>query len=309
MRPGSRTLKVFTPRRFGDYELLERLSLGGTAEVFRARATVGTRAGSVIALKRLLPHVDEDAEAAQRFLDEARLAAKLEHPGIGRVLDWGVHRGSHFLAMELLEGGDLGRLTTGMDQPAGPLVAAAIGAQLGDGLDYLHGLTDAAGQPLGVVHRDVSPRNIFMAREGRVVLVDFGSARYNGRQSETTGGVVRGKHGYMSPEQVRGEALDGRTDIFSLGVVLWELVMGRRLFRREGEALLTTLERVESAQVPSLIGCPAELAAAIMSCLARNKEDRPMSARRLAEAANDTLGSQGRTTHEVAAGFLDRVRP
>lgn len=267
---------------FGRYQLVRRVSLGGTAEVFKAKAFGELGFEKIVALKRLLPHVEERPEFVRMFVNEARLVAQLDHPLIARIHELGRARGSHYLAMEYVYGRDLQEvqrqialLADGGGAPAD--FTAAVGAQAAEALDYAHRFVDADGVALRIVHRDVSPQNLMIDEDGAVKLVDFGIAKFVGVDGVTAAGVVKGKHAYMSPEQVRREPLDGRSDLFSLGVILYELLSGERLFK--AGTVLETLEMVEAAAPPDLVvaapGTPPELARWVMCCLARERDARP----------------------------------
>lgn len=281
---------------FGRYQLVRRVSLGGTAEIYKAKAFNDRGFEKVVALKRLLPHVEEDPAFVRMFVNEARLVAQLDHPRIARIYELGKVHGSHYIAMEYIYGRDLGEVQRALGVRlalAPPAFVAAVGLQVAQALDYAHGFVDATGTALRIVHRDVSPQNVMIDESGSVRLIDFGIAKYVGAEGSTAAGVVKGKHAYMSPEQVRQEPLDGRSDVFSLGVILHELLTGERLFRCD--SVLDTLVHVEAAQVPELRevapGVPEELAAAVMASLARDPADRP-SAAELATALDAICGGR-----------------
>ncbi|TNF27547.1 MAG: serine/threonine protein kinase [Deltaproteobacteria bacterium] len=282
---------------FGRYQLVRRVSLGGTAEIYKAKAMGDRGFEKVVALKRLLPHVEEDPAFVRMFVNEARLVAQLDHPRIAHIYELGKVRGSHYMAMEYIYGRDLGALKRALaerGEPAPPIFVAAVGRQVAEALDYAHRFVDVTGTALRIVHRDVSPQNVMVDESGVVRLIDFGIAKYVGVEGSTAAGVVKGKHAYMSPEQVRQEPLDGRSDVFSLGVILHELLAGERLFR--AESVLDTLVRVEAARVPELAevapDAPEELASAVMACLARRPQDRP-SAGELASALAEVCRGLG----------------
>lgn len=284
---------------FGRYRLVRRVSLGGTAEVFKAKAFGERGFEKVVALKRLLPHVEERPEFVRMFVNEARLVAQLDHPLIARIHELGRARGSHYLAMEYIYGRDLQEVQRMLAADGGGAApadfAAAVGAQAAEALDYAHRFVDADGVALRVVHRDVSPQNLMIDEDGAVKLVDFGIAKFVGDDGVTAAGVVKGKHAYMSPEQVRREPLDGRSDLFSLGVVLFELLTGERLFK--AASVLETLERVEAAEPPALLavapGTPPALARWVMACLARDRDARPPDGAVLGAGLRAALGELG----------------
>jgi serine/threonine protein kinase len=241
---------VTPTNRFGRYQLLERLGEGGMAEVHLARQSGPVGITRYVALKRMRSDVGRDPELAQMFLDEARLAVLLVHPSIVTVLDAGQHGDSYFLAMEYIEGQDLRQTlqratTNGVRIPAE--CALYIAAKVARALDFAHTLTDGQGRPLEIVHRDVSPANVLVSYRGEVKLADFGIARaaHRLRQTHTEAGTLKGKIRYMSPEQARGEALDGRSDLFAVGTVLLELLTMRAAFADDSE--LKSLKRVQSS--------------------------------------------------------------
>jgi serine/threonine-protein kinase len=271
--------------RFGRFELKKRLSIGGTAEVFAAVDPKRVHGPRPLAVKRLLPSAEEVPDLVRMFATEALLATRFRHPRIARVLEVGEVTGAHYLVMELVEGRDLGRFRCrlgALDRSMPWQAVVAVGVQAADALAYVHEFVDEDQRPLQIVHRDVSPHNFIVERTGVLKLTDFGIAKFEG--SETTqGGVLKGKHAYMSPEQVRRRPLDARSDLFSLGIVLFELLTGLRLFRED--TLLATLERVEQADVPPILASfgPAPLRDAIMGCLERDPGHRPASASALGE--------------------------
>jgi serine/threonine-protein kinase len=221
------------PSAFGRYTLLERLGVGGMAEVFRSKIVLSHGFEKMLVIKRILPHLAADKNFVSMFIDEAKLTAQLTHPKIVQILDFGDVTGQYFISLELVDGFDgLVLLRTcaqkGVRLPA-PLAVFVIMDVL-EALDYAHNATDMDERPMHIVHRDISPSNIFISKGGDVKLGDFGIAHTRKRESKTQSGTLKGKHGYMSPEQINGAALDGRSDLFSIGVVLAEMLMGRRLF-------------------------------------------------------------------------------
>jgi len=296
---------------FGRYHLIRRVSVGGTAEIFKAKALGPAGFEKIVAIKRLLPHAEEDPDLVAHFMAESRLVALLDHPLVARIYEVGKVGSSPYLAMEYVYGIDLQELMRRLAERgelAEPALVAAIGVQAAHALDYAHHLVDELGQPCEIVHRDVSPQNFMMSSTGELKLIDFGIAKYAGREGQTKTGVVKGKHAYMSPEQVRQRHLDGRSDLFSLGVILWELACGERLFR--ADSVLETLERVDRAEVrdprdlrPDL---PADLAAAIMACLKKDPAERPARAGATAaelEIVLSAIDPEGRDEREAHPGI------
>ncbi|GEN08708.1 serine/threonine protein kinase [Myxococcus fulvus] len=222
----------------GKYQLVRKLASGGMAEVFLAKAAGPMGFEKTLVLKRILPHLAEDPAFVEMFLGEARLAAQLEHPNIVQIFDFGEADGSYFLAMEFIDGPTLRRLVKrALEQPLPPVVCAKLVAQAAEGLAFAHEFSDAAtGEPLGLIHRDVSPDNILVSRQGAVKVVDFGVAKVAGQGHRTQTGVVKGKVAYMPPEQLRASPLDRRVDVYALGVVLYELLTGKRPFETTTEA-------------------------------------------------------------------------
>jgi serine/threonine-protein kinase len=267
---------------FGRYELLSKLATGATAEIFLARSTGTAGFEKLVVIKRITPSAAQDRMLVSAFLDESRLAATLRHNNIATVVDIGGEDGNYFIAMEYVHGQDLRRIrveATQRQRPVPLAVSLAIVTGAAQALAYAHEMTGPNG-PLGVVHRDVSPSNILVSYEGAVKLVDFGIARATGRTTQTLTGQVRGKVSYMSPEQARGLKLDGRSDLFSLGVVLYELTVGRRPFDAGSD--LETLERIVQGRYEPpthlIAGYPPALEAVIMRMLAAEPRSRFPSA-------------------------------
>jgi serine/threonine-protein kinase len=236
---------------FGKYQLLRKIASGGMGQIFLALEK-GAGFERLVVLKLILPHLAEDEEFLSMFLEEARLVARLAHPNLITILDLTEIDNRHCLAMEYVQGDDVRRLekfarTQGKPLPVG--LALRIIAEAAAGLDYAHQARDALGKPLRLVHRDVSPQNILVGFDGGVKVIDFGVAKAAGSASHTATGVLKGKYPYMSPEQANGQPVDARADLFALGVVLWELITGRRLFK--GESDLMTLRLVRDCQVPA----------------------------------------------------------
>jgi serine/threonine protein kinase len=280
-----------SPRRItyaslGRYELLKRIAVGGMAELFLARTTGEHGYEKIVALKRILASHAEDDQFIAMFLAEARLAATLHHPNIVQVHDVGDENGAYFFTMEYVFGQDVRKILRAVQgRPDGlPLeLVLTIIAGTAAGLHYAHEKEDHEGNLLGIVHRDVSPSNIFVSYDGAVKLLDFGIARVTTMQASTGQGVLKGKVPYMSPEQCRGEPLDRRSDVFSLGVVLWELTTRRRLYIGENDLVIATRIVGSDAPRPSdmLPGYPKDLEAIVMKALARDREQRYASAEAL----------------------------
>lgn len=265
--------------RFGKYTLLRRLAVGGTAEISLARYEGIGGFEKLVALKRLLPSLCEDRAQVTQFLNEARLGACLSHPNIVQTYEVGEVEGRYFIAMEYVQGEDLERVVRRLG-PAGrrlPLeIALRVISEVCSGLHYAHGRADSAGRPLQIVHRDVSPANILVSYDGSVKLVDFGVAKVLDAQSLVRSGVFRGKFAYMSPEQCAGDPLDARSDVFSAGIVLYEITVGRRPFQGDNQFQILR-EITEGTPVPPRAVAPGynpELEDIVLRSLARNREER-----------------------------------
>jgi serine/threonine-protein kinase len=282
---------------FGRYALLTKIASGGMAELFLARQRGPEGFEKLVAIKRILPARSGDQRFIELFLEEARLAARLSHPNIAQIYDLGIQDASYFLAMEYVSGENLGTLEArsreqGFRVPLPLVVKIAI--DVCEGLYYAHHLTDPLGRPLRVVHCDVSPQNILVGYDGSVKIVDFGIARAAHDTRKKTG-EVRGKAAYMSPEQVMAEPLDHTSDLFSVGIVLYELLTQRRLFARED--LAETARAVREEPIPPvhryLTDVPASLEAAVMRALERNREHRYPDARGLQRDLEAVLADRG----------------
>jgi hypothetical protein len=221
------------PSQFGRYTLLDRLAIGGMAEVFRAKIVASHGFEKILVIKRILPHLAADRTFVSMFIDEAKLTAQLTHPKIVQILDFGEVGGQYFIALEFIDGFDALVLlrTCAQRRVRMPLHLAVFSIiEVLEALDYAHNAKNMEGESMQLVHRDISPSNIFISRRGDVKLGDFGIAHAQERESKTQAGTLKGKYGYMSPEQVIGGTLDGRSDLFAMGIVLAEMFMGRRLF-------------------------------------------------------------------------------
>lgn len=299
--------------RFGSYELVDKIGSGGMADVYRARAVDGDFARP-LAIKRIREPLSGDPTWVQMFIEEARLTAELHHPNIVQVLDFGEHDGLYFLAMELVEGHDLAWLAERMEQE-GPIpapIAMYVCLEVLQALAHAHARRDARGRLLGLIHRDVSPANILISWEGEVKLTDFGIAKVRKRATETTQGRIKGKFGYMAPEQVRGEELDGRTDLFALGIVLYEILTGVPLFHAPSAA--ATIRRVMHAPVhpPSRENprIPPELDAIVLKALARDAPLRYQSAEAFhADLLSCARGTTGTLLTGDLAAWMQRRKP
>ena len=238
------------PGQFGKYHLLEKIATGGMAEVFRARSYGMQGFEKILVIKRILPELGKSEEFVDLFVDEARIAVSLIHVNIVQVFELGEVDGAYYMAMEYVHGLDLARLVS-RARKIGPFpvhLACFVIAECLKALQFAHERTDDDGNPLNIVHCDISPQNVLISFAGEVKITDFGISRAS-FQAEGQQEVIRGKYAYMSPEQVEGKPLDGRSDLFALGIVLYELLTGRRLFK--GKNRDETLGRVKRAEVPS----------------------------------------------------------
>ncbi len=266
------------PQRFGKYILLRRIALGGMAEIFKAKVAGAGGFEKDIVIKRILPQFGEDESFTRMFVDEARLTAKLQHQNIVQIFDFDVLDDRYFIAMEYIEGKDLKDVLERSDQVGDPLSVPQcvyIAMEVARGLHYAH-TKEEGGQPLGIVHRDVTPSNVMVSYRGDVKLMDFGIAKASQQTTKTQAGAVKGKVAYMAPEQAHGKAVDARTDIFGLGVVLWEMLTYKRLFLANSDfETLTNIVRLD-VEPPSTVNrrVPAELDAIVLKCLEKDPAKR-----------------------------------
>jgi serine/threonine-protein kinase len=268
---------------FGKYVLLDRIAVGGMAEIFLARQQGLEGFEKSVVIKRIRPHLGDKKSFVKMFLNEAKLAAQLTHPNIVTIHDLGMVGESYFIAMEYLFGRDMRRVipkaeSMGISFPI--VYACKIASQVLEGLYHAHRKTDAEGQPLGIVHRDVTPENIFVSFDGGVKVLDFGIAKAANQVEMTRAGEIKGKLSYMSPEQCMGKPLDARSDIFSLGVVLYEWVTGFKLFT--GESDVAVLKSITDGKIyrPSYFKAdvPEQIEAILMRALEKDRDQRYQSA-------------------------------
>jgi len=306
-------------KKFGRYQLIAPLASGGMADIYLA--SVGGIGGfeKLVVLKCILPSLAKDPRFVKMLLNEARLAAILEHPNIVQVFDVGCIEGQYYIAMEYLSGEALNTLLGACrkrEQLPPVEMAAAIVMQAAEGLHYAHNLVGKDGASLNIIHRDVSPQNIFVLYNGAIKVVDFGIAKARTTDNQTRTGAIKGKIAYMSPEQVLGEDLDARSDVFSLGIVLWECLTCRRLFKKDTEySLMETIVReVPPSPVVFVPGLPAPLVAITEKALKRNRTDRFASAAEMRAALAGFLRGWPQTADTVAVGqwmqtvFADRIQ-
>lgn len=281
--------------RFGRYLLADRIAQGGMAEVYRG-ALLGPQGFSrPLAIKRIRADAAADPDYVRMLLDEARITASLQHPNIVTVSDLGEHEGQFFLVMEYVEGRHLGQVISTVLRQGGQVPRALALLVLREalmGLHHAHTRTDGQGQPLGIVHRDISPQNIMVGFDGSVRVADFGIATALKRSTQTGAGVIKGKCAYLSPEQASAEPLDGRCDLYALGVVAWEALAGRRMFPPSMDEL-AVMKAILSNDLPRLSqvvpDLPASVVALVEKALQPQREDRYPSAEAFAQAAGDEL--------------------
>jgi serine/threonine-protein kinase len=307
------------PRPFGKYLLLRQLAIGGMAEVYLARQSGPAGFEKECVIKRILPSLAADQQFVNMFLDEARIAARLSHPNIVQIFDLGSigngADGDYFLAMEHVHGVDLQQIEEAEAQRGGriPLaIAMRIASNVAEGLEHAHRATDGRGAPLGLVHRDITPSNVIVSFDGVAKILDFGIAKAVAKKGRTEVGVIKGKIPYMSPEQVQGEALDFRSDIFSLGTMIYELTTGHKPFDGEGPADLSMKILHDDPRPPDFYveHFPASLSELIGRAMSKRPADRFQSARALHEAAEEFLlhGGIRSTSHDVSA-YLEGLFP
>ena len=263
----------------GKYKLVMLIAAGGMAEVYLARQAGAAGFEKTVCLKRILPHLARDKSFVEMFLNEARLASQLDHPNIVSIFDLGEANGNYFIAMEFIDGPNLrsvAKRATELGEHLPLAEVIKIVSQAAAGLQYAHDLTDKDGHSLGLVHRDISPDNVMVHRNGTAKVVDFGIAKAANSAGNTRTGTLKGKVAYMPPEQLRGEALDRRVDVFALGVVLYELLAGKRPWEADNEvALIGQIMTSEPQPLSELRpDAPPELVGIVHKALAKNRDER-----------------------------------
>ena len=309
-KSGQRAAFEVTP--FGRFYLLDRMATGGMAEIFRAKTFAEGGYENLLVIKRILPHISENEEFIEMFIDEARVCAALKHPNIVNVHDFGQIGAHYFLAMEYIEGSDVRKILRKLARARRRLparYAAYIAREVALGLHHAHTRREGQDAAFGIIHRDVSPANVLLSFEGRVKIVDFGIAKALSNAYQTRDGVLKGKFDYMSPEQADGEALDARSDLFALGIVLWEMVTGRRLFKTPTD--MQTLKKVRNAEVPPpSTHAPhlnPEFEALVMRLLSKDPGDRFESGKTLADELALHIGPEEDETRDGLSSFLQEL--
>src|SRR5580704_12785199 len=266
------------------YRVKERLASGGMAEVFLAESAGIEGYKKQVAIKRVLPSLSEKKRFIAMFLDEARLSAHLSHSNVAQVFDIGVGDSAYFIVMEYVDGADLKAIIEYMRKSGQAFAVEAacfITAKICEGLTYAHELAGPYGTPREIIHRDMSPPNVLITKHGEVKIVDFGLAKAASQLEKSEPGIIKGKFSYLSPEAAMGQEVDARTDVFAVGIILWELLAGQRLFL--GDTDFQTVKKVQGASVPPISGInkkvPLELEKIINRALARDPQQRYLTAR------------------------------
>ena len=295
---GERTAPAPSGTTFGQYVLEEHIATGGMAEVYKARMLGLEGFQKTVAIKRIMPHLTSNEEFVRMFVDEAKLAAQLNHPNIIHIYDLGKIDTSHFIAMEYIEGRDLRSILDACREKDVRMpvpLALSITILLAGALDYAHKKRDFDNRDLGLVHRDVSPQNVLISTDGEIKLCDFGIAKAASKASHTRAGALKGKLQYMSPEQAWGKDIDHRSDVFSLGLVLFEMLTAHKVFA--GDSELSILEQVRNPDVkaPSTLvpGIPAEVDRIVLTALGSDRADRYQTALDLQRDCEAVLKSHG----------------
>lgn len=271
-------MNTTAPQKYGKYWLTDRIAVGGMAELYRGKISGEEGFEKAVAVKKILPHLAAEQEAVSYFIDEARLAALLQHPNVVQIYDFGRLEDTYFIAMEYLFGKDLRTVLNSAGQRGMPLSLENllyITSGVCSGLDYAHKMKDLQGQLLNIIHRDVSPQNIFLTYDGQVKIIDFGIAKAASRITNTRSGVIKGKVAYMSPEQAEGHEVDHRSDIFSVGILLYEMVTGRFMYEGDAMDILSQAREARFTRAERVIrDLPECLVVILDMALAKHPEDR-----------------------------------
>jgi eukaryotic-like serine/threonine-protein kinase len=300
------------PKQIGRYQILDRVAVGGMAELFKAQLQGQLGFEKLVAIKKILPHLAGDQSFVEMFIDEARITAQLDHKHIVAVFELGTDADTPYIAMQYVDGLDVLALLRECARAQirlPPDLAALIARDVLDALDYAHNALDVHGKPLSIVHRDISPGNVLLSWRGDVKLTDFGIARAAERRHKTEAGTLKGKYGYMSPEQVSGAEVDARSDLFSVGILLAEMVMARRLFTSTND--LDILLMVRDARLDRLhkyaSEFPVELRVLTVRALQRRPEDRWQTAAQFRDALDEWIRRTTRVSSRDLAQLIGRV--
>jgi serine/threonine protein kinase len=280
-------------QQFGKYLLLSRVASGGMAELYQAKLIGDQGFEKLIAIKKILPHLAEETNLINSFVNEAKLAAFLQHPNIVQIYDFGSVNGTYYIAMEYLYGKDLRLITKRYEEKGLPISienALYIATQVCAGLDYAHKLKDFHGTPLNIIHRDIGPHNIFITYDGQVKIIDFGIAKAAIQNTKTQEGSIKGKMAYMSPEQALGEQIDHRSDIFAMGILLYEMVTHKRMFEGDAFSIFAKVREADYTPVGELNkDLPRELCRIIDKALTKDREQRYQSAEEMLTVLEDCM--------------------
>jgi len=299
--------------QFGKYLLVGEIARGGMGEVYLGVQQGPEGFSKTIVVKRMVRHLTKRADFIRMFIDEARLAARLEHPNIVKTYEFGEHEGQYYTVMEFLAGEDLRKMLHKLQQPPHRRLALSLAvhlvAQICNGLHFAHELTDHEGRLLGLVHRDVNPANVIVTYSGEVKVIDFGVAKVNTASKKTLAGVIKGKIAYMSPEQILARDVDRRSDIFSTGVILWEMLMGRSLFARDSDA--ATMYAVMNDPIPrpgkERSDVPPQLDTIVARALARTPGDRFGTADDMRAALDDLAAELPKCDGRVVGRMMEKL--
>lgn len=296
--------------RFGNYILIEKLGTGGMAEIYKAKMEGVEGFQKLVAIKKILPQFSHNKDFTTMFIDEAKVAAQLSHRNIVHIYDLGKIENSYFIAMEYMEGTDLRKVIHEAKEKNEKIpipIGLFIASQVASALDYAHNKKDPEGKPLNIVHRDVSPQNILISKDGEIKICDFGIAKAASKASHTRAGSLKGKLQYMSPEQAWGKLVNFKSDIFSLGIVLYEMFTGKHLF--EGDSELSILEKVRHPKFQPLSklikDCPPELENIIEKALKENEDERYPDANSMKKEIEEILSRyEPKVTEKTISEYL-----
>ncbi len=287
---------VFQSQKMGKYLLLDRIAVGGMAEVFRGKIIGEQGFEKPVVIKKMLPHLAVDPAMMEQFVDEAKLAAHFQHENIVHIYDFGESDGDYFIAMEYLAGKDLelvfNRLIqTGQKMPLGHILR--ITAKICKGLEYAHNLKDLSGKPLNFIHRDISPRNIFITYEGKIKILDFGIAKTESQTGQTQVGTIKGKVAYMSPEQAASQTIDQRSDLYAVGILLYEMVTGERMYNGDTYQMLSKVATADFVAAEKIApNQPEQIYDILNRALAKQPGQRYQTCRQMRDDIKTLLHSQ-----------------